>query len=322
MTCKILFVDDEPSVMDGYLRMLHGEFAMETAVGGEEGLTAISTYGPYAVVISDMRMPKMSGAQFLAEVRRNAPETVRMMLTGFADIETAMDAVNEGNIFRFLTKPCGKPALAGAIRAGLAQHRLITAERVLLEETLMGSIKVLTEVLSIANPEAFGRSMRVARYVHHFTRKFVLPSPWRFEAAAMLSQLGCVTLNPELVQAAYAGVTLQAEDQARFAAHPEAASNLLVHIPRMEPVAWMIGKQLSEDTLTVSGDIPDSHPEEIVLGANILKLAVAFDNLKLRGLSDEEAVARLRIRRDEFGVKLIDELAGIKSASTHMRRSS
>jgi response regulator RpfG family c-di-GMP phosphodiesterase len=316
VSSKILFVDDEPSILEGYLRMLHGEFVTEAAVGGEEGLTAISTDGPFAVVISDMRMPGMSGAQFLAEVRRIAPETVRLRLTGFADIETAMEAVNEGNVFRFLTKPCAKPALAGAIRAGLAQHRLIAAERVLLEETLMGSIKVLTDVLGIANPAAYGRSMRIARYVSYFTGKFVFSSPWQFEAAAMLSQLGCVTLKPDLVQAAYAGLTLPEEDQARFAAHPEAASNLLVNIPRMEAVAWMIGKQMSVDGLTVSDDIPDSHPEEIVLGAKILKLAVAFDDLKLRGFTDQDSIAWLRIRRDEFGVKLIDELDGLSSVTS------
>jgi DNA-binding NtrC family response regulator len=146
-------------------------------VGGEEGLTANSTYGPNAVVISNIRMPGMSGARFLAEVRRNAPETLRIILTGFANIDTALDAVNEGNIFRFLTKPRGKTVLAGAIRAGLAQHRLITAERVLLEETLMGSIRVLTDVLIIAKREAFARSMRVACYVRHFTVA-VRAKPW------------------------------------------------------------------------------------------------------------------------------------------------
>jgi response regulator RpfG family c-di-GMP phosphodiesterase len=241
-----------------------------------------------------------------------------MLLTGFADMNAAMDAVNEGNIFRFLTKPCDKPVLVGAINTGLVQHHLITAEKELLENTLMGSIKVLTDVLSIASPEAFGRSLRIARYVRHFTDKFVLPSPWRFEAAAMLSQLGCVTLNSELVQAAYVGDRLSAEDQARFAVHPQAARDLLVHIPRMESVAWMIGQQLTKDTLKNTGEISDPHPEEILLGANILKLAVTFDNLRMRGLTDEEVIARLRFRRDEFGARLIDALEGIKSERARM----
>src|ERR1700723_1249547 len=99
MTQKILFVDDEPSVLEGYKRMLGRDLPIDTAVGGTLGLAAIAERGPYAVVISDMRMPQMDGAKFLARVRDLAPATVRLALTGYADIETAMSAVNEGSIF-------------------------------------------------------------------------------------------------------------------------------------------------------------------------------------------------------------------------------
>ncbi len=82
MTDKILFVDDEPAVLDGCKRMLHREFEVNTAISGEQGLAEIQENGPYAVVVSDMRMPEMNGAQFLSRVRQTAPETVRMLLTG------------------------------------------------------------------------------------------------------------------------------------------------------------------------------------------------------------------------------------------------
>ena len=240
MADKILFVDDEPAVLDGYQRMLHREFEVDTAEGGEQGLAAIHERGPYSVVVSDMRMPGMNGAQFLSQVRHSAPDTVRMLLTGFADVDAAVEAVNQGNIFRFLTKPCKKDVIAKAITAGLLQYRLVAAEKELLENTLMGSIKVLTDVLSAVSPEAFGRSMRITRCVRHMVGKFGLPSPWRFEAAAMLSQLGCLTLGPEVMQAAYAGTELSPEDQARFVGHPQVARDLLASIPRLEPIAWMI----------------------------------------------------------------------------------
>jgi len=81
MLDKVLFVDDEPSVLEGYKRMLHREFEVDTAVSGEQGLTLIRDRGPYSVVISDMRMPGMNGAQFLAQVRQRAPDTIRMLLT-------------------------------------------------------------------------------------------------------------------------------------------------------------------------------------------------------------------------------------------------
>jgi response regulator RpfG family c-di-GMP phosphodiesterase len=263
-------------------------------------------------------MPEMNGAQFLARVRGTAPDTVRMLLTGYTDLDAAMQAVNEGNIFRFLTKPCEKEVLAKALTTGLVQYRLVTAEKDLLEKTLMGSIKVLTDVLSAASPEAFGRSMRIAHLVRYLVGKFNLPSPWRFEAAAMLSQLGCITLDPDLIQAAYVGNSLSSEDQARFAAHPQVARDLLVNIPRLEPIAWMISQQLTEKTAHEVPGEPVSLAADIVLGAKMLKLAVAFDNLRMKGLSDEDAIARLRDRLSEFGPELVEAVAGLNPESAKM----
>jgi len=126
---KILFVDDEAPVLDGYQRLLHRDFTVNTAAGGYEGLAAIQANGPYAVVISDMRMPEMSGVEFLAQVRQKAPDSVRMLLTGYADLYAAIEAVNRGSIFRFLTKPCEKATLVDAIQSGLAQYRASAAQR-------------------------------------------------------------------------------------------------------------------------------------------------------------------------------------------------
>jgi response regulator RpfG family c-di-GMP phosphodiesterase len=316
MADKILFVDDEPSVLDGYKRMLYREFQVDTAIGGEQGLASIQGHGPYSVVISDMRMPGMNGAQFLAKVRQTTPDTIRMLLTGYTDVNTAMDAVNEGNIFQFLTKPCEKEILAKAITTGLVQYRLVTAEKELLENTLMGSIKVLTDVLSASSPEAFSRSMRITRCVRHLVSKFGLPSPWRFEAAGMLSQLGCVTLDPEIIQTAYLGSGLSPADQTRFDAHPQVAKDLLVSIPRLESIAWMIGQQLTKEAVRTTPEVPAS--AEVVLGANMLRLAVAFDNLRMKGLSDEDAIRHLRQRHNDFGQKLVDALADIKPQAAKM----
>jgi response regulator RpfG family c-di-GMP phosphodiesterase len=319
MANKILFVDDEPSVLDGYKRLLHREFEVDTALGGEQGLALIREQGPYSVVISDMRMPGMNGAQFLAQVRQTAPDTTRMLLTGHTDMNAAIDAVNEGNIFRFLTKPCEKDVLGKAITTGLVQHRMLTAEKELLENTLMGSIKVLTDVLSVASPEAFGRSIRIARYVRHLVAKFNLPFQWRFEAAAMLSQLGCVTLEPELIQAAYVGTSLSSEDQARFDAHPQVARDLLLNIPRLEPIAWMISQQLVNEAASKVPGAPASSAEDIVLGAKMLKLAIAFDNLRVKGMSDGDAISSLRSRHNEFDRTLIDAITNLKPDGATMQ---
>ena len=123
MTGKVLFVDDEPLVLDALRRMLHDKFHICTASSGEKGLAAVKQDGPFAVVVSDMRMPGMNGAEFLAQIRKDAPDTVRMLLTGFTDLDAAIAAVNEGNIFKFLTKPCRKDDLVHAVSLGIEQYR-------------------------------------------------------------------------------------------------------------------------------------------------------------------------------------------------------
>lgn len=318
MAAKILLVDDEPAVLAGYERTLHREFEITTALGGELGLKALQECGPFAVAISDMRMPGMSGAQFLAKARRTTPDTVRMLLTGFTDLSAAMEAVNEGNIFRFLTKPCAKEVLVAAINSGVEQHQLIRAEKELLEQTLVGSIKVLADFLGASNPEAFGRSMRIADAVRHIASKFNFQSRWRLEAAATLSQLGCITLDGEVQQKAHLGTKLSDEDQARFDAHPQAAMRLLAGIPRLEASAWMIGQQFVRDIPTPVAVAPAVPVEETILGAKILKLAVAFNDLQSKGMSNDEAVSRLRARNREFEPELVDALIGMKREAGQM----
>ena len=100
---RILMVDDESKVLSGYELLLHKEFQIDTAVGGAAALSALEATGPYAVVVSDMHMPEMNGAQLLARIKHLAPNTIRIILTGNADIQNAVSAVNEGSIFRFLT---------------------------------------------------------------------------------------------------------------------------------------------------------------------------------------------------------------------------
>jgi FixJ family two-component response regulator len=131
---KILFVDDESDVLDAYQRLLRHLFQVSGALGGEQGLTLMQSAGPFAVVISDMRMPGMNGAQFLAQVRERAPNTVRMLLTGHADLEMAIEAVNEGKIFQFLTKPCEREILVKAIQGGLETYRTAAAEKELVRK--------------------------------------------------------------------------------------------------------------------------------------------------------------------------------------------
>jgi hypothetical protein len=202
-------------------------------------------------------------------------------------VETALTAVNEGNIFRFLTKPCSKQILVTALTAGMTQYRLVTSEKDILEKTLAGSLAVLTEVLSVASPAAFSRALRLRRYMGHIVTRLSLPNRWKFELAAMLSQLGCVTMAPETIDAVYAGQRLPPKEQALYDTHPKVAWNLLRHIPRMESVAEMIAHQ--NQAVALEGNINDREVAEMKLGAELLEVTLAFDTRLRRGSSRTEA---------------------------------
>ena len=305
MTDKILFVDDEPNVLAGFERLFRKDYTLATAQSGAEALAKIAQSGPYALVMSDMRMPKMTGSELLADLRSIAPDTVRMVLTGETDIASAMQAVNDGAIFRFLLKPCSEPVLRAALDAGLRQYHLQYAERELLEKTLRGSVKVLTEVLSLVNPAAFGRSVRIQRYVRHLTARLALANTWQYEIAAMLSQIGCVTLPPRTVEAVYAGETLSDADQQRYQMHMSVAHDLLVHIPRLENVAMMICRQ-HENFSDHEGDDP------VTIGAQILKVSIAFDEHVAKGATPAAGAAVLMARPSEFNPRIVNALADLR----------
>jgi len=296
---RILFVDDDPNILDAYKRHFRKRFIIDIATGGGAGIEAIKTKGPFAVVVSDMRMPGMDGVEFLSWVRKEAPDTIRIMLTGQADMEDAIAVVNEGNIFRFLTKPCGPERMANALNASLEQYRLVTAERELLEKTLTGSIKVLTETLSLVNPAAFGRASRIKKYVRHMATQFRLPKVWRFELAAMLSQIGCVTLLPDTLSKVYADQPLTAEEERMYSSHPRVASKILSNIPRLESIARMIENQ--QLTIQEYPNSPNKSEEEqeVEMGAQMLKVALDLDKLVMLVMKMEAALAQM-LKKDVY----------------------
>ncbi|MFW5731545.1 MAG: response regulator [Desulfonatronovibrionaceae bacterium] len=145
---KVLFVDDDQNILQGFKRILRKQFQVDTASGPVEGMRAINEKGPYAVVVADLRMPEMSGIELLSRVRSLFPDTVRIMLTGQGDLDSAVKAINAGNVFRFLTKPCYPANLEKALKDGIEQYRLITAEKEIMEKTVSGITQVLTEILA------------------------------------------------------------------------------------------------------------------------------------------------------------------------------
>ena len=177
---KILFVDDEPLLLDSVLRNFKAKFSLETAESGPEGLKKIKENGPFAVVVSDFRMPRMDGVSFMEQVAVLSPAAVRIMLTGAADLQTAMRAINEGNIFRFLTKPCPVDLLEKALQDSLRQYKLVQTEREYYalkkwNDSLEGLLKALVRLTEAKDPYTAGHQIRVAQLAAAIAGELGLP---------------------------------------------------------------------------------------------------------------------------------------------------
>jgi response regulator RpfG family c-di-GMP phosphodiesterase len=305
---KILCVDDEPNILDAYKRALRKDFVIETASSGVRGLEMIEVDGPYAVIVSDMRMPEMDGIRFLKRVGEIAPESVLMMLTGNADQQTAVNAVNEGHIFRFLNKPCPPDILAKSLAAGIQQYRLVRAEKDLLENTLSKSIQVLSDVLGMVNPTAFGRASRVRRLALQLSVLMELENNWQLDLAAMLSQIGCIAVPESTLHKVYEGKSLTPNELSMLQAHPQVGKDLLARIPRLEVVAEIIGHQ--EDKYITAPDDPS-----IPMGARILKIALDFDKLIEVKLSSHEALNEIERRTGWYHPLAVEALRKVVEGS-------
>ena len=304
---KILFVDDEPNILAAFQRQLRKQFSLETAVGPAAGLALLENWRDYAVVVADMQMPEMTGVEFLVKVRELSQDIVLMMLTGNADQATAMDAINRGSIFRFLSKPCSTEQLTAALEAGLLQHQFITAERELLENTLSGSIKVLTEILAMVEPKSFGQAETLRNRMRVVARVLKLSQTWELEAAALLSQIGSVTLPPEMLLKARLGHLLAPREQEMFQRVPTIGADLLTHIPRLDEVCRIIRYQNQNfDGSGYPGDGVSG--EQIPLGARMLKALVDFGQLEAKGSSIDEALRVLSNRSEYYDPHVLSAL--------------
>lgn len=305
MLSKILLVDDEENILSGYRRNLRGHFEVHTAEGGKNGLEKIKNDGPFGVVVSDFKMPEMNGNQFLSQVRDLNPDTVRIMLTGYADLPTTINAVNEGNIFRLLTKPCSGEKLIENLNEGIKQYRLITAEKELLQKTLKGTIKVLIDILSSVNSAAFSRVSRFQKFIPSISSLLNITNKWEIEVAVLLSQIGLVTMPSEMLEKKYSGETLPDEQEALFNSHPVVGKALIENIPRLERIADAVYYQFHSFTPKTKDDEKIKHGEALPLVSRILKVLNSFDTYVTAGNSREEAFNKLKEIEYEFDPNIL-----------------
>jgi response regulator RpfG family c-di-GMP phosphodiesterase len=314
----VLLVDDDLALLDGLRRRLRRSFDVHLAADGETALAALPTLPGCSVIVADMLMPGMRGTELLARVRDRYPDVVRVLLTGYADVDAAIDAVNHAGTFRFLCKPCRASELRETLDAAVRQHELVVAERELLEQTLRGPIRALSEALALSHPKAFAHTVRRAEIVGLLVADLPEAEKWPIEVAAMLADVGVVTLPPDVVDKLYGGNPLTPHEQAMVDRLPMIATRVLGPIPRLERVLEILRYQdrRYDGADGAAGPVGDSLP----LGARVLKIARDVEEIESSGgWSCVESLELIRRRTGAYDVALVEKLAGAREAEGRSR---
>ncbi len=319
MFSSILFIDDDVKLLKSFKRSLSPEFSVVTAGTPEEGLRIMECQGPFSIIVSDMKMPGMNGVEVLRRAQEINPDTVRVLLTGYADQQSAIDAVNIGNIFRFLTKPCELETLISVLRAGIRQYQLIISEKELLEHTLVGIVNVLSQILTLINPVAQNKTSRLKRYCRHIANEIQFKEKWLLEMATMLSQLGCLTIPQEVLAKHGSGGILNAEEFQMIREHHVLAGRLLANIPRLENVIEIIA--LHDKPISKFPQYPDPERQHnIHLCGRILQVANGLDRFIMAGVPPSEAIDLMKIDQDFYDPELVELLDSYEFGLQNMVR--
>ncbi len=245
MSGRVLLVDDEPRVLDAFRRALAGRFDVEVAASGDAGLQvqrqALDSGSPFPVIVSDMKMPGMDGAEFLSRARLADPDVVPLILSGQADLDSTISAVNNAGLFAFLVKPCPSEELASVLNRALAHNALVIAERELLERTVRGTADMLNDLMASSRRSAFMRTLRIRDLVSDIAERLGLQRDWELLLASRLSQVGCLAIPDDLLAKAFTGGRLSQEEAALFRSHRATGMAMLERIPRLERIARWIG---------------------------------------------------------------------------------
>ncbi len=303
----VLWVDDDPDLLLLINRWLGRDYDLHTHQFAAAALAQLKdgSIEP-AVIVADMHMPGMDGAEFLGLAAEACPHAVRMMFTGADDQGTAQKAVNEGHVFRFLTKGADMHVIRQTVADAAHAFAEREAERRVLEDTTIGAVRALMDVLAMTQPTAFGRATRIRQTVAGMAQVAGLKS-WQIELGASLSQLGCIVLPPLVMERIAQGREVAPVYENMFLEHPRVGADLIRKIPRLQPIADIV---LFQHKHFNGGGFPEGGRagQSIPLGSRMLKVAVDYDRLSVAGIDVAAAVTRMRGRDGWYDPAMIDYL--------------
>jgi CheY-like chemotaxis protein len=301
----VLLVDDEPAVLETLSMQLRRDHHVVTAGSGRDALRLLEDCGPVAAVISDMRMPGMDGIELLSEVQLHYPDTIRILHTAQQDTTSAIAAINEVDVFRYLSKPCQTADLRKTLHDAVERHWRATTERELLDKTLRASLQALFGCLELASPAAFARAGRIRSLVAALCLELGLTDLWEIEVAAMASQLGAVTIPTPVLEKLNHGRALSVDEQAMVDAMPDVAVRLLADVPNLHEVVEIV-RGLAPERVVDQAASP-----LVTTAVKVVRAAIDFETLESRGLGVESAIAVLECR-DAGQLHILGALRAVK----------
>lgn len=314
---RILFVDDEPRLLAGIRRQLRRRYSIETVASPLVGLDALKQSGPFAVVVSDMQLPgPMNGAAFLGEVRKRAPAAVRMILTGHADVQSAIDAVNDGGIFRFLTKPCDTETLTQSIETALNQHRAQEAQARLQETTIDSAVVLAAGVAAFWAPDGTLEVHSVRRCAHDVACSLEIPDAWGVGAAAALACVARAALPAEVLEKVDSGQELAESERDLLQSRVQFPCAEFEKHRRLENIAAIL-RRYGVGPPVQSATRIGKRWDPVEVGSAIVGAAVACDRSLRLGGTEDEALEKLT-HGGSFSQEVLDAIQAVQHAA-HVR---
>jgi len=286
----ILIVDDIAGNIDVLVGILQSDYRLKVATNGKNALEVANSVDKPDLILLDIMMPEMDGYAVCRELKKSA-KTRRIpviFVTAKGEIKDEEKGLKLGAV-DYLTKPVSPPIVRARVKNHMELAQAKLSLETSLEKTLLGSIRILTEVLAISNPDAFSRALRLKEMITELARKMDIRPAWKYEVAASLSQLGCIFLPPELMKKIQSKEKLSEKEMELYRSYPEKTYKLLLNIPHLEESANMIRQlKLFEDAALF-----DIHSDEAVSNV-LLQGVIYFDEQVSLGKDPDEVLAYMK----------------------------
>jgi response regulator RpfG family c-di-GMP phosphodiesterase len=294
---RVLCLDDEPLVLESLRDTLRRKFEIVVSTNGFEALRLLAS-DPFAVVLTDMRMPMLDGARFLTLAREHAPDTVRVMLTGQSALPDAAAAVNDGQIFKLLIKPCKTDDLTAALEAAVVEHTARVAQRSeydgLVEAAVQGMMKLAAQI----DPDGRARGDRIKRHALELAGQVKIASTSELVAACALMQIGAVGVSSETRARAGSNSRLGPEHATELERLPELAAPLVPALAALKPVAALLAA--TAPALAARRSTPDNPG-----CAQVLRIALDYELQLSQGAPGATAMRALNARANRYDDALL-----------------